>query len=56
MRLEVPRGVGWRLIEMGMSLKHCNRLLFDEDGDPILNCALAVNSTLIHIPKRLWRI
>lgn len=36
MRLEVPRGVGWRLIEMGLALKHCRRLRFDEDGDPIL--------------------
>jgi hypothetical protein len=36
MRLEVPRGVGWRLIQMGLALKHCRRLRFDEDGDPIL--------------------
>jgi hypothetical protein len=35
-RLNVSRGVGWRLIEMGLALKHCRRLRFDEDGDPIL--------------------
>lgn len=55
MRLEVPRGVGWRLIEMGMSLKHCNRLLFDEDGDPILDqrCIL---TALRAKPKLVTRI
>jgi hypothetical protein len=36
-KLEVPRGVGWSLIEMGLRLKRCRRLRFDEDGDPILD-------------------
>jgi hypothetical protein len=36
MGLEVPRGAGWRLIQMGLALKHCRRLRFDEDGDPTL--------------------
>jgi hypothetical protein len=35
-KLEVPRGVGWSLIEMGLRLKQCRRLRFDEGGDPIL--------------------
>jgi hypothetical protein len=37
MRLETPRGTGWRLIQMGLALKHCRRLRFDEDGDPHLS-------------------
>jgi len=36
-RLNVPRGVGWLLIEMGLRLKQCRRLRFDEDGDPNLS-------------------
>jgi hypothetical protein len=42
-RLKVPRGVGWLLIEMGLRLKQCRRLRFDEDGDPVLGhrCILA---------------
>jgi hypothetical protein len=36
-RLNVPRGVGWLLIEMGLRLKQCRRLHFDEDGDPNLS-------------------
>jgi hypothetical protein len=55
MRLEVPRGVGWRLIEMGLALKHCRRLRFDEDGDPILDqrCIL---TALRARPKLVTRI
>jgi hypothetical protein len=55
MRLEVPRGVGWRLIEMGLALKHCRRLRFDEDGDPILErrCIL---TALRARPKLVTRI
>ncbi len=55
LRLEVPRGVGWRLITMGMSLKHCRRLRFDEDGDPILDqrCIL---TALRASPKLVTRI
>ena len=55
MRLEVPRGVGWRLIEMGLALKHCRRLRFDEDGDPILGrrCIL---TALRARPKLVTRI
>jgi hypothetical protein len=36
-RLEVPRGVGWMLIEMALRLKSCRKLLFDADGDPYLS-------------------
>jgi hypothetical protein len=36
-RLNVPRGVGWLLIEMGLRLKRCRRVHFDEDGDPNLS-------------------
>jgi len=36
-RLDMPRGVGWSLIEMGLKLKSCRRLHFDEDGDPNLS-------------------
>ncbi len=55
LRLEVPRGVGWRLIEMGLALKHCRRLRFDEDGDPILErrCIL---TALRAKPKLITRL
>ena len=55
MRLEVPRGAGWRLIEMGLALRHCRRLRFDEDGDPILDqrCIL---TALRARPKLVTRI
>ncbi len=55
LRLEVPRGVGWRLIEMGLALKHCRRLRFDEDGDPILErrCIL---TALRARPKLITRL
>jgi len=36
-KLEVPRGVGWILIELGLRLKPCRKLLFDADGDPYLS-------------------
>jgi len=56
MRLEVPRGVGWRLIEMGLALKHCRRLRFDEDGDPILErrCILTVLRAKPRLITRLF--
>ncbi len=43
-RMPVPRGVGWQLIEMGLRLKPCSKLHFDEDGDPQLSdkCILAI--------------
>jgi len=55
LRLEVPRGVGWRLIEMWLALKHCRRLRFDEDGDPILEwrCIL---TALRAEPKLITRL
>jgi hypothetical protein len=34
--VSVPRGAGWLLIEMGLRLKPCRMLKFDEDGDPYL--------------------
>jgi hypothetical protein len=37
MRLEVPRGAGWQLIEMGLRLKPCSKLRLDRDGDPHLS-------------------
>ncbi len=36
-RVSVSRGVGWLLIEMGLRLKPCSKLRFDEDGDPHLS-------------------
>lgn len=55
MGLEVPRGVGWRLIAMGLALKHCRRLRLDEDGDPVLDrrCIL---TALRASPKLVARI
>jgi hypothetical protein len=37
MKMQTPRGVGWSLIEMGLQLKSCRRIHFDEDGDPCLS-------------------
>ena len=56
MRLEVPRGVGWRLIQMGLALKHCRRLRFDEDGDPILDqrCILSAIKARPRLITRLF--
>jgi hypothetical protein len=53
-RVPVPRGVGWQLIEMGLHLKPCRRLHYDEDGDPYLpnRCilvALKARPRLIHL-------
>jgi len=36
-RVSVSKGVGWLLIEMGLRLKPCSKLRFDEDGDPHLS-------------------
>jgi hypothetical protein len=36
-RVSVSRGVGWLLIEMGLRLKPCSKLRFDEDGYPHLS-------------------
>ncbi len=46
-KMPVPRGVGWQLIEMGLRLKSCSKLRFDEDGDPQLSnkCILAALKT-----------
>jgi len=54
-KLEIPRGVGWTLIEMGLRLKQCRGLRFDEDGDPILDqrCILA---TIRARPKLIARL
>lgn len=43
MKMQVPRGAGWSLIEMGLRLKQCHKLHFDKDGDPVLGyrCILA---------------
>jgi hypothetical protein len=51
MKMQVPRGAGWSLIEMGLRLKQCRRLWFDEDGDPILEqqCIL----TALRVKPRL---
>jgi hypothetical protein len=56
MRLEVPRGVGWRLIEMGLALKHCRKLHFDKDGDPVLGhrCILAAVRARPRLITRLF--
>lgn len=35
--VSAPRGVGWLIIEMGLRLKSCRKLHFDEDGDPQLS-------------------
>jgi len=43
-KMRVPRGVGLMLIELGLRLKPCRKLLFDDDGDPYLSpkCILSV--------------
>ena len=35
-KMQVPPGVGWMLIELGLRLKPCRKLLFT-DGDPYLS-------------------
>jgi hypothetical protein len=55
MKMQVPRGAGWSLIEMGLRLKQCRKLHFDKDGDPILEqrCIL---TALRAKPKLITRI
>jgi hypothetical protein len=56
MKMQVSRGAGWSLIEMGLRLKQCRKLHFDKDGDPVLGhrCILAAVRARPRLITRLF--
>jgi len=54
-KMHVPRGLGWMLVELGLRLKPCRKLLFVE-GDPYLSsqCILLAIKTRPRIITHLF--